>query len=562
MAGLILVLIAVVVFFWYKKKKQGNTSVQNQNFEENNTSVQNNNFVPLKNELEKQYYEMIYGLLASSSEGRSPDDMCRFIEFHTGKHPAGNFSKIILVSTYFKLVRSRLLDLPALFSLFDSDEELSKHLTNQNISAEGIETVIELNRNLNESLVYRYLPETADAICEGNATKDNVILLEELLQDDTLKQYYTIVSTLLEAIKPDNIDLDGAKKFIEFHTQQRCKSQKLKYALEFTKIKGAKEKLGITSDDINKYKYSKQEAYNIIYSEIIESIKTDCKEVFDVVASYGAKHFEEGLSKKIELYKKKIGTKLTQEFFRQAIQDMYFEGDKTTKDTLLNRMNQYSYDARMLTYYHTGDIINTLPNQVASIVLRALHFEKHGQNREKYKAITIDDCLEFVSNCKLFKDAVEEAVANDPFNVNKNELLHSKAKEIFNVFESIKTNNSWYLPCDSESYYADALCNGFLKWIATSYKKEVSTDLNKAFDILFEHFKPTDRDFKIINEWNQEAERQRQEEQAREAQYERERAAREQEQAAKKRCRACVNYYKCSYDVQKSSLSCSAFCPK
>ena len=45
-----------------------------------------------------------------------------------------------------------------------------------------------------------------------------------------------------------------------------------------------------------------------------------------------------------------------------------------------------------------------------------------------------------------------------------------------------------------------------------------------------------------------------------------ERAARMQkeaaEQAARSRCRACINYYKCSYDVQKQSLSCSAFCPK
>jgi hypothetical protein len=50
--------------------------------------------------------------------------------------------------------------------------------------------------------------------------------------------------------------------------------------------------------------------------------------------------------------------------------------------------------------------------------------------------------------------------------------------------------------------------------------------------------------------------------QARDAEYAARAQERKAEEAARSRCLACVNYHKCSYTVQKNSLSCSAFTPK
>ena len=284
-----------------------------------------------------------------------------------------------------------------------------------------------------------------------------------------------------------------------------------------------------------------QEAYSICYSDMIESVKADCKEIFNIVASYGETHFEEGLSKKTERYENKIGSERTQEFFRQAIQEMYFDGNDTVKTSLYNRINQYSYDARMREYYRlciesVDAAIPTITKYVAAIMLRALHFEKHGQNREEYKAITENDCREFISNCECIQREIENEVAKDPFNTNPKKLINIKANEIFDIFESIKTNVGWYLPRKSENYYADSLCNGFLKWIVEAYQKEYSTDPNVTFEILLTHFKPKDSDFEYLANERQKA-RERQEQQARDAairrqQYEQEAAIRRQTEEA------------------------------
>ena len=242
-----------------------------------------------------------------------------------------------------------------------------------------------------------------------------------------------------------------------------------------------------------------QEAYNICYHEIITSIKADCQEIFRVVASYGAKHFEEGLSQKIRPYEDKIDVEVARQIFAKTIQEMYFEGNETVKMTLLNRMNQYLYDARIRQCCANnswdkecaGEVVSITARQAAAVMVRALHFEKYGEKAAAYRTITKEDCRAFVSSCNVIMGEIQAAVAEDPFHVDRNELIDNKASCIRDVFEMIQTDAGWYFPCDSESYYADSLCNAYWKWIAEDCKRGVSTDINAAFSILLDHFRLT-----------------------------------------------------------------------
>ena len=248
--------------------------------------------------------------------------------------------------------------------------------------------------------------------------------------------------------------------------------------------------------------------------QIIESIRTDCEEIFNVVASYGVKHFEEGLSKKVNLYKEKLGAELTRKLFRHEIQKMYFEYNDTVKTTLFNRIGQYSHDARMRVYFRLG-VENVeaaspmMARHAAAITLRALHFEKHGQHQEEYKSITENDCREFISNCEYIKREIDQAVAKDPFNVNEKKLIDEEVNAIFDIFRSIKPDNGWYFPSDSENYYADSLCNGFWKWVAEDYENGDSTDPNVALAILMKHFTPSESSFEFLAKERRENDRRK-----------------------------------------------------
>lgn len=505
-----------------------NSNPKEQSVNANNSKSQNSSeqpkisFEPFENEFEKRIYEMIYGLLASSDKDRYEHEVQQFIRFHSATPNLSSIKK------YFNEFLGH-------WSLYKNSTELTQNLKRKYIPADKIKQIIEANRNLDKSLAYRYLPDDAEAICKGKVSKGSVVSLAELLSNETVKQYYTIICALLESMKADIVDFDSAKKYIEFQTKQECDDQKLKYALKFTNEKDARNKFGISVDDINKYKCSKKEVLDICYSEIIKSIKADCVKIFDVVATYGAEHFEEGLSKKSERYEKKIGAELTCDFFQQAIREIYFENPVVAKTPLFNRINQYSYDARMREYYRLGigsvaGAIPTITKQAAAITLRALHFEKYGQSCEEYRAITEDDCREFISNCEHIQREIEDEIAKDPFNTNAKKLINVKAKEIFHVFENIKITDSWYLPSDSDNYYADSLCNGFWKWIAEDYETVGSTDPNMVFEILLTHFKPNERDFEILDEQRQNAEQQR-----REVEQHNERV-----RAINKQCRSCA----------------------
>ncbi len=586
MTYLILIVLAIVAFLLYRKFKtknnasaQRNASTQNKISGQGNTtgesiaSAPSASFAPFQNEAEKQHYEMIYGLLASSNKRRDESEVKRFINFHTNLN----------VGLY---AFEKFFDHSALsWGLFKNNSELTEKLKLKGISTENINKIIELNKHLRKTLAYRYSLKDANAICRGKATKDSVTLLSIEANDEIVKHYYAIVYALLDSIKPNGMAFEGIKEYIETLTKQDCDAKKLYSTLAFfyeayedngfdalselledeadtldelqenesnysqyflekeTNIKKDYELLGLTLEDINSYRCSKQEACKISYPGIIEEIKADCKEIFNIAFSYGVEHFDKGWNRKDEefKYQKKIGYERTTELFRQSVQELFFEGDDAVTNTLCNRMAYHSHCARNKWYVRRGGVhsidkaLPTMAEHAAAVTIRALHFEKYGQNREGYKAITENDCREFVSNSEAFKRIIEQQMSGDPFSPSVKNWSNNLVNAKFAIFDWIKKEDGGdYLPSDSEYYYADALCNALWKWVAEDYENGDSTDPDRVFEILLDYFKP---DQNTLDELQ---------------------AIDERRATLREQCRSCALYENC--DSKREN--CSAWVPK
>lgn len=533
----------------FKKLKSSST--------DRNSQVQGKpkiSFEPFKSEAEKQYYEMAYGLLASSTKERSGDDIRRFVGFHTSRET--DFSVSSAARSFLK--EGSILSI----SLFKNNNELTTALTAKGISSDKIEQIIELNKKLDESFAYRYLPEDADTICNPNNydydfykktlvfknSRDSIVPLTAeraaalkaaekaaaekaaaekaaaekaaatLTNDEVAKRYYTIVCGLLDSI--DRATCDDVKQYIECHIKQSCDAEKINFILKFLNQNGKyyfiNEKyyklIGVSIEDINQYKLSKEEAYRIRYSGLFENIKAECKEIFSIATSYGVEHFDKGWVRRDweNKYANTIGVEVRNYLYRQAVQELFFEGEASVVEILCNRFDCYSATARNYYWARYGGVHSVqkampiVAKHAGAVAVRTLHFEKYGQDRKGYKPLTEDECRDMISNSEPFKRAVGQIMGIDPFGYK--EWANGEVESKFAIFDWIQkevkaqsyySSGCEYLPSDAEYYYADALCNAFWKYVEKRYQNVNSMDFDTIFEIMLDYFTPGE---KVIDE--------------------------------------------------------------
>lgn len=431
MMGFILVVIAVAVFFWYKKKKQNETSAQSNvsaqgnTSAQNNVSVQSNSLAPFKNKAEKQYYEMAYGLLSSSVGYRSLDDVRRFVEFHTEcveVLSSDRPSKV--VEKFFKEGISCLC-----VSVFKSDEELTQVLTSKGVSADQIEQIIKLNKSLDESLAYRYLPEDADKICNPKNYKYNGWGSSETVTCKISKDSVIPLKDQPESVRNNAI---AEKNTTLQDIEKECKEV-------FDRCSSCKP----------------EEIINAWY-KCLERRKKDYEKMVD-----GDNYIHDNLEVACEL------SLNVEKLFYKVIYDNYFDNIKCV---LVDSFNDILSKKRDLCgkLYGADKYMMIAAKQAAAITLRALNYEKHAQNKEKYSNLTKEICLEFISNHEIFKSEDDNEVAD-------------------NILSEISIDlcgdGRWYLPYVLEDYHMDAVCNAFWKSVSEKYQEGDSADPNYIFNL-------------------------------------------------------------------------------
>ena len=450
---LVIIVLAVLIFIGLKNKKKI-AAEQQKAAEEKEIAEQKAaaTFAPFKNKAAKQYYEMAYGLLSSSSKERSADDVRRFVEFHTSRVEVFDMRNPIGSSDIErKFLKEGIM---TRLSLFKSNEELTNELFAKGISADEIEQIIKLNKELDESLAYRYSAEDADTICDP-------------------KNYaygYDNRTVVCKISKESIVPLNAEKSSVE-------KAVALKAA-----AKKAEEEKKIP---------------------ILQEIEKDCKEVFDNCSSYELGNLIEELQKcldrkksvyvnnllrntreadfvdELEVEFKAIEAKFEAEqeaelLFCEVLYDNYFDKLRRVLVDTFNKILSEKRDLRC-KLYGADKYMMIAAKQAAAITLRALNYENHGQSKEKYSAITENTCREFISNYEMFKSEDENKVANDVLGEISGDLCGGGV---------------WYLDYELKDHHIDAVCHAFWKSVVAKLQESDSADSNYIFNMFFDYFKP------------------------------------------------------------------------
>lgn len=326
------------------------------------------------------------------------------------------------------------------------------------------------------------------------------------LPDETSRKYYEIAYGLMSSVchtdcthdvlldkeieetSYDIVPFDAVKKYIEYHLNQPCDENKLLSILDnffnrgynnrtykryvggtdgdaFIRSNLASKKLPVLKinklveinnelDQIKNYRCTRDEFYNICYSDIFSEIKSEYNYVLDVIERTGQiGHLFEGLRRIGEKYLNVIDDIAIRDMIHKSIANSFYEGNEIVKRFILEEFCKRDINDEDAHIYIFA----------SRVAVRAWYFEKHGQNQATYTSITEEECRNFVLNSKPYMKEVE----NHPFD---RDLYIAKWTDV------IKGRMSF--SCDysngKDKYFIDAVCN--LTW------KEASEYFNVVYD--------------------------------------------------------------------------------
>jgi hypothetical protein len=257
-----------------------------------------------------------------------------------------------------------------------------------------------------------------------------------------------------------------------------------------------------------------------------QELIAEYKKALDAADSY----IDVSLSPFENKYKPLIGEEHFRDIIHNVMKERYFEGDEKTHKFLVtildfcleeNVVKSFgsSYREDLAESYYIAE------NQAVAITLRALHFEKHRENKNSYQSITNDNLHEFF-------------LQNDYFQGHYSEDRATRITKVLN-FITVRSDLSIYLPTSTrDPYYIDSLCNSYLRSCFRNHSRDVSLDPNYIFNGLYNHFKPNEDDCKKIK------------------------AAKHRKEIYRQQCSACAFYDRCQLPYANRTLNCSGFIPK
>ncbi|MBR5280866.1 MAG: hypothetical protein IKU26_07875 [Clostridia bacterium] len=431
------------------------------------------------------YCEMIYGLLLSQrSDVRCIDKekIVNYIEFHLDRHC--DPLKLRLALKYFDYNGSK-------YSLPEKAKKLEK-----------INTLKDLSQ-------YRYSATTANVM---ETTKlDDLQTIAACVNNEAAKKYYVICLGLIRSVKC-GVSSDGLRNYVMHQLgtsyddavfnkvlsifAQRtidardANSKKLCYGVVgsgyyylYRNVFGYKlPELGEPWEEfkeVNAYKCTMEDAYNIAYPEITENIKKDYQNVLDIVATNGEQHFREGIDKIVAKYKNVIGNENIEEYIHILTRKWYFEGNATV-------------DKVLSAYLEVALWAQQQMSSVASVALRTIHFKNYNGVENEYQLISDDECREFI----LSNDAYASIIEEHPY--EKEKYLEENIRYIKNagIFSrrGLCSTDYWMPDLKTECYYADAVCVSFLQKVTQKTKDDLPDNPNKIYNIIWKCIELSDEE--------------------------------------------------------------------
>ena len=292
------------------------------------------------------------------------------------------------------------------------------------------------------------------------AQSETKVAKDHPFADETIKKYFEILCGTGRNFRNwDRFPLaeQRAKRFVEYFINDACDEQALEKAKELFKRSNHVDLLRyIEADwDLKKYReiteqsceycMDEGEAYRKFCQEEIDAATTEYNSILEVIKdNVNYIHFSQGLRKMNCDYAIQImvmfesfcnGNSITQELIKQYLIDTY----TTRINDETNKQNHY-----------VGD-------DIALLIVKALHFEKYGHDRENYKTASHEEYCNFVKIVDEYKKVID----NHPF--EKEWYTEKLAKRITanQVFGSIYTSlgkERFYIT-DVEDYFCDAACH-------------------------------------------------------------------------------------------------------
>lgn len=293
------------------------------------------------------------------------------------------------------------------------------------------------------------------------------------LADPVIKKYFEIIRGMWYTFSSDDFKKDISnitiRRYVEYFLGEPCNEEKLGKALELFNMSLTDYPRGKTQTIltdfrkslINSTKYccNRYEAYRMFRQEELDDATKKYNKVLDTIKDdVNYKHFSQGIEK-MECGDTAVDI---------VIADSFIDGNPITRklvleyfiDTLIGRMKSEKYKK-----------LYDINNDIALIALKAIHFEKHGNNKKEYSTITDDDYRNLVLSDPYYKKAVDD----HPF--EKEEYINKFIKAIKNgtVFCSLHTTFKKYYHINGvDDYFCDAVCN--LTWKEITKNKWVNAD--------------------------------------------------------------------------------------
>lgn len=319
------------------------------------------------------------------------------------------------------------------------------------------------------------------------------------LADLTVKKYFEIICgmrhTFLATGREAVTGNTKAKKYVEYFLDGPCDEEVLEKTLELYnisrtdypngKVEAALSDFRRSLKNATNYRMDRYEACKRFCQEEIAAATAEYKNVLHVIKdNVNYRHFSQGM--------KSISC-------NSAIKDIvvansFCEGNPITQklmveyliDSYIGRTN----DATFNTLYDYHD-------DVAKLVLKALHFEKYGQKAEGYRTIIDEDYRDFVQKVGFYKRAVDD----NPFEKEKYIAQFAKGIKAREVIYSAYTSfdeGSFHIG-SVDDYFCDYLCNltwkeaaKAKKWMDNGENISESKEADDVFRILCAYFEEQD----------------------------------------------------------------------
>ena len=281
--------------------------------------------------------------------------------------------------------------------------------------------------------------------------------LADPLADETVKKYFEILcGTGRNYRKWDEFPMAElrAKRFVEYFLNDACDEELFEKAKELFE---RSDSYNSSEEDSKLRKYAKaaaqsgaycmdeREAYRKFCQEEIDAATVEYNNVLEVIKdNVNYTHFSQGLSKMNCDYTIKM----------IVISDSFYSGNPITQE-LIKQYLIDTYTARIndesnKNYHYVGD-------DIALLIVKALHFEKYGQDRENYKTASYEEYRNFVMIVNAYKKVIDKYPFEKELHTDRLAERITRSK----VFTSTCTPlaGGYFCLPDEDEYFCDAACH-------------------------------------------------------------------------------------------------------